>query len=61
MSEEDWRNRKKWDAYEAAACEMIERTSTENAPWVPVPAVDKNLARITVLKTVGRALEKALD
>lgn len=61
LTEEDWRNRKKWDAYEAAACEMIERTSTENAPWVPVPAVDKNLARITVLKTVGRALEKALD
>jgi polyphosphate:AMP phosphotransferase len=60
LTEEDWRNREKWDAYVAAACDMIERTSTEEAPWVLVEANDKNHARIKVMKTVARALEKAL-
>ena len=36
ITEEDWRNRNKWDAYEAAACEMFEKTSTERSPWVLV-------------------------
>jgi len=60
ITEEDWRNRKKWDAYEAAACDMIERTSTEAAPWVLVEANDKNGARIKVMKAVCRSLRKAL-
>ncbi|HET7343433.1 MAG TPA: polyphosphate:AMP phosphotransferase [Methylomirabilota bacterium] len=60
LTVEDWRNRDKWDAYVAAACEMIERTSMENAPWVLVPADDKNYARIKVMKTVARALTTAL-
>jgi len=60
LTEEDWRNREKWDAYEAAACEMIERTSTGAAPWIVVPADDKNTARIEVLSTVARALKKEL-
>jgi polyphosphate:AMP phosphotransferase len=60
ITEEDWRNRAKWDAYEAAACDMIERTSTDAAPWVLVEANDKNHARIKVLRTVARTLKKAL-
>ncbi|MBI2962471.1 MAG: polyphosphate:AMP phosphotransferase [Deltaproteobacteria bacterium] len=60
LTEEDWRNREKWDAYVAAACEMIERTSTESAPWVLVEADDKNHARIKVMKSVHRALKSAL-
>lgn len=60
LTEEDWRNREKSDAYVAAACDMIERTSTELAPWVLVEANDKNHARVKVLKTVARALEKAV-
>lgn len=60
LTEEDWRNREKWEAYEAAACEMIERTSTENTPWVLVEANDKNHARLKILKTVARALDKAV-
>ncbi|MBI3450195.1 MAG: polyphosphate:AMP phosphotransferase [Acidobacteria bacterium] len=60
ITEEDWRNRKRWDAYEAAACDMIERTSTEAAPWVPVEANDKNWARVKVMKTVARRLEREL-
>lgn len=60
LTEEDWRNRAKWDAYEAAACDMVEYTSTEQAPWVLVEAVDKNWARIKVLRTVNDHLEQAL-
>ena len=60
LTEEDWRNRKKWDAYVAAACEMIERTSIESAPWVLVAADDKNHARIEVLRTVYRVLERTV-
>jgi polyphosphate:AMP phosphotransferase len=60
ITEEDWRNRKKWAAYEAAACDMIERTSTEIAPWTLVEANDKKWARIKVLKTICDRLEAAL-
>ncbi len=60
LTEEDWRNRKKWDAYVAAACDIVERTSNESAPWVLVPAVDKNTARITVMAAVGRALKREM-
>ena len=60
LTEEDWRNREKWDAYITAACEMIERTSTHEAPWILVEANDKNWARIRVLRAVARALENAV-
>jgi AMP-polyphosphate phosphotransferase len=60
LTEEDWRNRSKWDAYLAAACEMIERTSAGHAPWVLVEANDKNHARMKVMKSVHRALKQAL-
>ncbi len=59
LTEEDWRNRAKWDAYEAAAVEMVEKTSTEHAPWVLVEGNDKNFARIKVLKTVVSQLKRA--
>jgi polyphosphate:AMP phosphotransferase len=60
ITEEDWRNRKKWKAYQAAACDMIERTSTEIAPWTLVEADDKNWARAKVVKTVAARLEEEL-
>jgi polyphosphate:AMP phosphotransferase len=60
ITEEDWRNRAKWDAYEAAACEMVERTSTEKAPWVLVEGNDKRWARVKILKSVAEALEAEL-
>ena len=56
LTPEDWRNREKWDAYTAAACDMIERTGTANAPWVLVEANDKRWARIRVLTAVRDAL-----
>jgi len=58
ITADDWRNREKWDGYEAAACEMIERTSSELAPWTLVEAEDKYYARIKVLKTVEAALKR---
>jgi len=61
ITEEDWRNRDKWEAYQTAAADMIDRTSTVDAPWTLVPANDKYHARIKVLKTLCEALEERLD
>ncbi|MGH6720318.1 MAG: polyphosphate:AMP phosphotransferase [Alphaproteobacteria bacterium] len=61
ITNEDWRNRKKWPAYEAAICDMIDRTSTSIAPWTIVEANDKRFARIKVLSTVVQAIEARLD
>lgn len=60
ISEDDWRNRKKWEEYELAVCDMIDRTSTEIAPWTLVEANDKYYARIKILKTLCKAIERAL-
>lgn len=57
ITDEDWRNRKKWNAYETAACDMVDRTSTEQAPWTLVEANDKNFARIKILKTLCQQIE----
>ncbi|NQV80369.1 MAG: polyphosphate:AMP phosphotransferase [Alphaproteobacteria bacterium] len=61
ITEEDWRNRDKWAAYETAVNDMIARTSTEAAPWTLVEANDKRFARIKVLKTLVGAIEARLD
>jgi polyphosphate:AMP phosphotransferase len=60
ITEEDWRNRDKWEDYERAVCDMVDRTSTEIAPWTLVEANDKNFARIKVLKTLCDRIEAAL-
>jgi polyphosphate:AMP phosphotransferase len=60
ITEDDWRNRDKWEEYEIAVCDMIDRTSTEIAPWTLVEANDKYYARIKVLKTLGEAIENAM-
>jgi polyphosphate:AMP phosphotransferase len=61
ISAEDWRNRAKWEGYEAAACDMIERTSTAYAPWTLVEANDKDFARMKIFRTVCGRLEKELE
>ncbi len=58
ITEEDWRNREKWDQYEEAVNEMLIRTSTEYAPWIVVEGNDKYYARIKILKSVVQAIEK---
>ncbi len=60
ITEEDWRNRKKWDAYETAVSDMVDRTSTATAPWTLVEANNKYYARIKVLKTMVVAIEDGL-
>ena len=60
ITEEDWRNREKWQAYQRAVCDMVERTSTESAPWTLVEANDKNFARVKILRTVCETLEQQL-
>jgi len=60
ITEEDYRNHKIWNAYEAAVDDMVTRTSTEYAPWYFIEANDKRYARIKVLKTFCEALEKRL-
>lgn len=61
ITDEDWRNREKWDQYEIAVDEMLLRTSTANAPWIIVEGNCKYYARIKVLETVIEAIEKRLQ
>ena len=60
ITDEDWRNREKWDQYEDAVNEMLMRTSTDYAPWVVVEGNDKYYARVKVLRTVVEAIEARL-
>lgn len=61
ITDEDYRNRERWDDYVAAVDEMVARTSTPAAPWHLVPANDKRVARLEVLKQVTKALERKLE
>ena len=58
LTEEDWRNRKKFDEYVEAANEMFAKTDTENAPWVLIPGNNKLYARIKVLEETIKHVEK---
>ena len=58
ITPEDWRNRDKWPAYEAAMAEMIARTGTDFAPWTLVEAEDKYFARLKVTRTIVERLER---
>ena len=60
LTDEDWRNREKRDAYEEAVEEMRTRTDCPAAPWHVVAADDKRWARVDVVRTVARAMEQAL-
>ncbi|MCQ4269568.1 polyphosphate:AMP phosphotransferase [Pseudomonas kuykendallii] len=58
---EDWRNREKWAQYSDAVGDMVDRTSTQLAPWTLVEANDKRFARIKVLRTLNDALAAVLE
>jgi len=60
ITPEDWRNRRKWDAYVKAAGAMFRKTHTKAAPWTLVSGEDKRHARLAVLETVVRGLRAAL-
>lgn len=61
ITDENWRNREKWDLYEAAVDEMLQKTSTAVAPWHILESNDKRYARIKALGIVIAELEKALE
>jgi polyphosphate kinase 2 (PPK2 family) len=61
LTDEDWRNREKWGAYEDAAEEMLVKTSTSLAPWTLVEANDKYWARVKVLSQMVEVLSKELN
>lgn len=58
ITDEDWRNRKKWDDYIVAASDMIDRTSTSIAPWTVIEANDKHLARVRTIETICERMEE---
>ncbi|MCA1927604.1 MAG: polyphosphate:AMP phosphotransferase [Calditerrivibrio sp.] len=60
ITDEDWRNREKWDIYKNAVDDMVAKTSTDIAPWHIIPANDKKYARIEVLERICDSLEKHL-
>jgi polyphosphate:AMP phosphotransferase len=60
ITEEDWRNRDKWDQYRLAVSDMVDRTSTTRIPWVLVEANNKYYARLKILETVCATLEARL-
>ncbi|MBF0560531.1 MAG: polyphosphate:AMP phosphotransferase [Alphaproteobacteria bacterium] len=61
LTEEDWRNRGRWNDYEQAVNDMVEHTSTHVAPWHLIEANDKNYARLTAIKVLCKQLERVLD
>jgi len=61
LTEEDWRNRAKRDAYCEAIEEMLERTGTEWAPWHVVEGDSKRFARVKIVETVVEAAQDGLE
>ena len=61
ITDEDWRNREKWDQYETAVNEMLQKTSTTYAPWHIIESVDKKYARLKTLEVIVDAIEKAIS
>ena len=61
ITDEDWRNREKWDQYEVAVNDMIRYTSTDFAPWHIIAGNDKYFARIQALQIINDMIEERLD
>jgi len=61
ISDEDWRNRRHWKEHNEAAEDMLEKTSTEVAPWTVIPANFKWYARVKLVKTVAERVTNALE
>jgi len=61
ITEDDWRNREKWNLYESAVDDMLARTNTEIAPWTVIGANDKWAARVQTLETVTSMCRKLLE
>jgi polyphosphate kinase 2 (PPK2 family) len=61
LTDEDWRNREKRDAYKEAVEDMVGRTSVEpHAGWHLIPAESKRYARVAVIETVIAEIEAGM-
>lgn len=61
LTQEDWRNREKWDKYLQAAEDMFTGTDTHQCPWYIIPAEDKHYARVETARIVEKAMREAVD
>ena len=61
LTEEDWRNRDKWDQYEEAVSDMLQKTSTVTAPWTVIEGNDKYWERVKTQRTIIDLLAPALE
>lgn len=60
LTEDDWKNRDKWDKYDKYIDAMIESTNTENAPWIVINSMNKKYARVKILETIVESLKNEL-
>ena len=60
ITEEDYRNRERWDDYVSAVDQMILRTASDGAPWHVIPANNKYFARVAALRAVNQGLARAI-
>jgi polyphosphate kinase 2 (PPK2 family) len=61
LTDEDWRNRERWEEYRGAVEDMLVKTSTLTAPWTVVEGENKWYARVKTLETLVSLLSKELD
>ena len=61
LTDEDWRNREKWDVYEKYIDTMISSTNTPYAPWIAVPANNKKAARVWIMESIVDRLKAELE
>lgn len=60
LTEEDWRNRARWDDYEKAIDDMFAQTHRPHAPWSLIACDDKRKARLEVIERLNALLEHRL-
>jgi AMP-polyphosphate phosphotransferase len=61
LTDEDWRNREKRDAYAQAVEDMVAKTSVEpHAEWHLIAADSKKYTRVEVIKTVISEIEQGM-
>lgn len=60
ITDEDWRNRDKWDKYTEAVNDLLEKTSKPDAPWFIIEGNSKKYARVRVLQEIIRACDERL-
>ena len=61
LTDEDWRNRELWESYQHYGHDVVQFTSTQQAPWILVEANDKHHARLKILDTVIGHLEQRIE